>query len=342
MRTSTRTIGIRHSPAPSRSNLVHFRETESFSSISNLIDNPFDYVFDKIIKLHQQGAAALDKVFTTKGTVAHAIIQELFSPEHGGIPEDIKKQIDSCYEEVFNQKVLEKGGILLQSENLSETAIFKEQLHECVIALVKLLEDNKLKVVGCEVEHQDIKLEEFREQKINISGSIDMLLQNENQEPVIFDFKYSPNADKYQDWIAENRSMHLALYKGLVQKTTGKNAKVAAYVLLPEVKVITADELKGAIFKTAVDSERTGNLLKEMSNSYVFRKNQILNGIVEDGEGLEFAYINKAIVKPSLDYVDKTKEEALVPMDLAIHSRNKNCKKKENPYSNYTIFKAGE
>jgi hypothetical protein len=102
-----------------RTDMVHFREVESFSAISNLIDYPFDYVFDKIINLQKKGAAALSAVYTTKGTVAHAIIEELFNPKHGGCPEDIANQIKNNYEEVFNQKVLESGGILLQSENLS-------------------------------------------------------------------------------------------------------------------------------------------------------------------------------------------------------------------------------
>ena len=330
-----------------RTDLVSFRETESFSSISTLIDNPFDYVFDKIINLQKKGEAALAKVYTTKGLVAHAIIQELFGPEHGGTPQDIRKQIDSRYEEVFNQKVLEKGGILLQTENLSETGIFKEQIHECVIALVKLLEDNKLKVVACEQKHEKVELEDFAKYKINFTGSIDMVLQNDKGAPVIFDFKYSPKEEKYEGWIAKNRSMQLALYKGLIQKSTNKNDKnkndiVAAYILLPEVKVITADDLRGAIFRTEVEAERVGNLLVEMSNSYGFRKNQILNGIVEDGEGLEFVYDKNGSSSPTIDYVDQTEKESLVPMDKEIHTKNKTWNKQSNTYSNYTIFKAGK
>ncbi len=326
-----------------RTDLVHFRDSESFSSISNLIDNPFDYVFDKIIHLQKQGAAALSAVYTTKGTVAHAIIQELFGPVGGGTqtPQEIKKQIDTRYEEVFNQKVLEKGGILLQSENLSETAIFKEQMLECVKSLAGLLEENNLKVVECEQEHKDAALEDFKKQKIFFNGNIDMVLQDENGDSVIFDFKYSTSEKKYGEWISKNRSMQLALYKGLVHKATGKHAKAAAYILLPEVKVITADDLKGAIFKTAVDADRAGNLLAEMANSYDFRKAQILDGIVEDGEGMIFTY-NGKIENPPIDYVAKMEEQDLVPMDLEIHSKNKTWNKEPNSYSNYSIFKAGE
>ncbi len=327
-----------------RTDLVQLRQTESFSAISDLIDNPFDYVFDKIIHLHQQGAAALSEVYTTKGTVAHAIIQELFGPASEGktmAPAQIKKQIDERYFRVFDQKVLEKGGILLQTENLSETAIFKEQMHECVKSLVTLLQENDLEVVACEQEHSEVALEDFKQQKITFNGSIDMVLQTRDGEPVIFDFKYAPKEDKYLDWIGNNRSMQLALYKGLVHKATGKQAKAAAYVLLPEVKVITADNLKGAIFSTAVKKERAGNLLAEMANSYDFRKAQILDGIVEDGEGMVFTY-SDTIENSPLDYVARMEKEKLVPMDLEIHTRLKTWAKKGNQYSNYSIFKAGE
>ena len=333
-----------------RTDLVHFREVESFSAVSTLIDYPFDYVFDKIIDLKKIGAAALSAVYTTKGTVAHAIIEELFNPKHGGRPEDIENQIATHYEEVFKQKVWERGGILLQSENLSEMAVFKEQMNECVKDLLKLIRENGLKVVACEQKHEKVDLPEFSKHKITFSGSIDMVLENSDSEPVIFDFKFSPSEDKYLDWIKKNRSMQLALYKGLVYKATGKHVKAAAYVLLPEVKVITADELNGAIFKINVEPSRTGNLLKQMSNSYAFRKNQIKPeneeqiepGIIEDGEELVFPFINGRSVPPSIDYADSTETLSLVPMDMETHPRNKTWNKKENKYSDYKTFKAGK
>lgn len=324
-----------------RTDLVKFREIESFSAISNLIDYPFDYVFDKIINLKKMGAAALSAVYTTKGTVAHAIIEELFNPKYGGRAENIENQIVTRYEEVFKQKVLESGGILLQSENLSETAIFNKQMNECVKNLLKLIRENGLKVVACEQKHEKVDLPEFSKHKITFSGSIDMVLEDSTGQPVIFDFKFSPSEEKYLDWIKKNRSMQMALYKGLVYKATGKHAKAAAYVLLPEVKVITADELNGAIFKINVDPNRVGNLLKEMSKSYEFRKNQIELGIIEDGEGMIFSY-NGQLENSPVDYVAKMEDQELVPMDLEIHSRKKTWNKKENKYSDYNTFKAGK
>ncbi|MBR3544099.1 MAG: PD-(D/E)XK nuclease family protein [Treponema sp.] len=327
-----------------RADLVKFGEEESFSSISNLIDYPFDYVFDKIIELRKIGAAALDAVYTTKGTVAHAIIEELFSPKHGGRLEDIENQIATRYEEVFNQKVLERGGILLQSENLSEKAVFYKQMKKCVEELLEFIRKNELKVVACEQRYEKVALPEFSARKITFSGSIDMVLENSAGEPVIFDFKFSPKEDKFLDWIKKNRSMQLSLYKGLVNtayRSKGKTVKAAAYVLLPDVKVITADDLIDA-FEIDVDPDRAGNLLIEMSNSYNFRKEeQIKKGIIEDGEGMIFSY-NGQLENSSVDYVAKMEDQELVPMDLEIHSRIRTWNKKENKYSDYKTFKAGK
>ena len=79
-----------------------------------------------------------------------------------------------------------------------------------------------------------------------------------------------------------------------------------------------------------------------MSNSYAFRKNQIMQGIIEDGEGVEYPFINGKPVSPSIDYADSAEEQALVPMDMETHSRNKTWNKKQNKYSNYNTFKAGK
>ena len=319
-----------------RKDLVSFSKTESYSSISSLIDNPFDYVFNKVIKLRKSGSAAISAVFTTKGTVAHAIIEELFNPAKGwGAPAAIRTRIGSDFEKVFNRKVLERGGILLQPENLSEKNVFKKDMKKCVSKLCDLIEVNGLKVVACERECKEVSLSEFETQAVLFDGFIDMLLEDESGKIIIFDFKYSPKKDKYEKWIKNNRSMQLALYKGLVEKSFDKNVKAKAYVLLPDVKVITADDLTGTSFKTRVNRE--GELLEEMSNSYKYRKAQIQNGVVEDGEGIVYA-LNDI----KMSYAFDTEKEDLVPLDADVKTKNETWEKTPNTYSDYAFFKAGK
>lgn len=318
-----------------RKDLVLFSPKESFSTISNLIDNPFDYVFNKIIKLRKSGSAAMSAIHTTKGTVAHAIIEELFNPANGGAPSAIRSRIGSDFDKVFDQKILECGGILLQPENLPEKNVFKKDMNSCVIKLCDLIEKNNLHVVACEKECKNVQLPEFESQEILFDGFIDMLLEDQSGKTVIFDFKYSPKKDKYEKWIKNNKSMQLALYKGLVEKTSDKDVKAKAYVLLPDVKVITADDLNGASFKTKV--ERKGELLEEMSNSYEYRKTQIKNGIIEDGEGLIFPQDDVKI-----SYAIEMGKKYLVPLDAEEKTKNKTWEKTPNKYSDYAFFKAGK
>lgn len=322
----------------SRTDLVKFREQESYSSISELIDDPFDYVFEKNLYLRKQGLSALSSIPATKGTVAHAIIEELFNPKHGGTVADIEKQIEERFEEVFAQVVLENGGILLQTENLSELDIFKTQVKDCVKNLNKVIADNNLKVVGCEQPHKDVRIPEFSGVEISFRGDLDMVLEDANGDYVVFDFKYSPKFDKYKNLLKSNRSMQLALYKGLIRETAEKRARAAAYVLLPKVFVITTDNFAGDVFRVNVDEALAGNLLEKMSNSYKYRKEQIMEGVVEDGEGLAF----DEDACPPIAYIDDAEREHLVPLELEKIPKEKRWKKKGNEYSDYLIFKAGK
>lgn len=313
-------------------NLVKFRQNESFSSISTLIEHPFDYVMEKICGFSMSGEAAMNPVFTTKGTVAHAIIEELFNPKYGGTPSAIKNQIDTRFDEVFDKTILEVGGILLQKEDKADTDIFRPLMKECVNRLHKFIEMNNLKVKACEQEHKNEGLNAFNACGITFTGFIDMVLEDDSGEPVIFDFKYSSGFKKYEKIIKENRSMQLELYNALVENSSGKkdlNCK-RAYILLPDVKVVTPSSFTGSIFKIKVD--RPGaKLIDEMKNSYEFRKNQIIKGEVEDGEGISIT---------SLEYYQKTnnQNEPLVPLGM----NEDDGSKEANKYSKFAAFKAGK
>ena len=314
-----------------RTDLIKFRETESYSSITNLIENPFDYVMEKNCNFAMSGEAAMGEVYTTKGTVAHAIIEELFNPKHGGTAADIKKQIDTRFEEVCDQKILEEGGILLQKENKSDTDIFRALMKECVNRLQHFIEINNLTVKSCEQKHEKEELAEFCACGINFSGSIDMVLEDSAREPVIFDFKYSGGFKKYEAMLRENRSMQLELYNALVKHSLGRDQLNCrrAYVLLPEVKVITPNAFEGAHYYIRCDRTHA-SLINEMKNSYLYRKNQILNGEVEDGEYVEIE---------NLDYYSQINDanNPLVPLE----KDDKNPYKAANKYSKYASFKAG-
>lgn len=313
-----------------------FRQNESFSALSELIDNPFDYMFKYILKIEQSGQAGLSPIFTTKGSVAHRIIEILFNPVHGGKPADIRQRINNDFEEVFNEAILEKGEILLLENNKTERVTFKRAVLKCVNKLCDFIEKNNLEVEACEDGYKNIIIKEFKEKnlKIDLDGSIDMLLKDKNGNPVIFDFKYSPKMEKYKEWLENSRAMQLSIYKAFVRQKKKLDPNVpirSAYVLLPDVKVVTADDFDGNIIKVSGSTE---NLLVKMANSYNFRKTQLEEGKLEDGEGVDS---NK------LEYVLNTDKQGLIALNIEKHSRSEiKQTKEENKYSNYKFFKAGK
>ena len=98
-----------------------------------------------------------------------------------------------------------------------------------------------------EQNYEKEELAEFSACGISFTGSIDMVLEDASGAPVIFDFKYSGNFNKYQEMLKENRSMQLELYNALVKHSLGQNQLNCrrAYVLLPEVKIITPNAFEG-------------------------------------------------------------------------------------------------
>ena len=315
-----------------RTDLVDFPAHESFSAISTLIDSPFDYTFDKLINLKKEGAAALDPIFTTRGSVAHAVIEKIFSPQNNSIGAEILEDINNNFDKIMEDTLLETGGIMLQQENLADTEIFKKNMKQCLLDLYDfIIEKNHLTVVACENSYREKKIVEFDNHGIDFRGDIDMLLLDENNRQVILDFKYSTKDSKYSSWIKNNRSMQLSLYKALARNNPDEDIR-SAYVLLPGVKVITKDDFNGVTFKVIPNPNSAGNLLTRMSNSYGYRKEQILSGKVEDGE-----YMNAS----ELAYYRDTKEKNLVPLECDNHPKQGTVDKHKNEYSDYSIFKQG-
>jgi hypothetical protein len=54
-----------------------FPESESYSSLSNMFQSPLDYIFQNIADIYPSGLSAMSPIWTTKGNVAHAVIQSI-------------------------------------------------------------------------------------------------------------------------------------------------------------------------------------------------------------------------------------------------------------------------
>lgn len=306
---------------------------QSQTSLEKLINLPVDYVVENFVCFKSDSLSDFGKISTTKGNVAHKIIEKLFSPNDknkNGNPDFIGRKIESDFEKVFSETVLEEGAVLLVNKNQNELKDFKKNLRKCLLNLLETIKENKLHVVACEKEigfqykknengnllkdenGNKILANDGKIGNLNVKGFVDMILEDENGNPYIFDFKWTSSKNKHENLLNENKSIQFALYKKLVEIETEKKVQVCAYFLMPKSEFVTLDELSGKnVHKTYVQKDRQeSDLLKEIQNSYKYRKTEIENGKLEETTGFK-----KDEMQEISEYEKETEEKMLVPLD---------------------------
>ena len=314
----------------------NWSEYQSSTSLESLIPHPLDYVLDTYVAFKSNALDQLNDLSTTKGKVAHKVIQILFSPKKeekdSGTPAYIRTQIDKDFDEIFEDTVQSEGAILLTKDSKLELQQFKKQLSASLEGLLKGISENKLHVVACEksVGYQQEKdsdkvIRHGFIGELDTKGFIDMQLEDPEGNPYIFDFKWT-TSDRHAQKLKENKSIQLALYKELIEQETKRKVKAVAYYLLPLARFVSTSDLKGAINLSHIltESERASkDLLKEIQNSYKYRKDEILSGKLE--ETADWA-------KEDITYEQQRDDLGLLPMDYYDNA-------KTGPYNPIAVIK---
>ncbi len=279
------------------------REMESYSSLDELIQRPFDYVMDYILGLRQYGAAAMADMDTVKGNVAHAYMETL-TEDCNGVTENMKKLHDANFENKINLLAETQGAILLLEENELEFKRFKNLLKKSVDILLDIIKQNNLTIVGAE---------QYYEAEVPTIGKmnarIDYVLTDSNGDYVIIDFKWNESTT-YQKKLEQNDALQLAVYKAVIEKylkDQGDNHKVCfmGYYALPRHTLYSVyDNIKHKYIEVVIP-ENNADLMKLAVNSYLYRINQIKSGVIEEGENLKLA---------DLQYVKDSNSKQLYPL----------------------------
>ncbi|WP_237706511.1 PD-(D/E)XK nuclease family protein, partial [Treponema sp. JC4] len=297
---------------------------------------PLDYVLDTYVAFKSNALEQLNDLSTTKGKVAHKVIQLLFSPKKeekdSGTPAYIRTQIDKHFDDIFEETVQSEGAILLIKDGKLELQQFKKQLSASLEGLLKGISENNLHVVACEKsagylreKDSDKVIRHGLIGDIEIKGFIDMQLEDPEGNPYIFDFKWTMS-DRYAQKLKENKSVQLALYKELIEQETKRKVKAVAYYLLPLAKFVSTSDLKGTINLNHIltESERAGkDLLKEIQSSYKYRKDEIISGKLEETSGW---------AEENISYERQREDLGLLPMDYYDNA-------KTGPYNPIAVIK---
>ena len=306
--------------------LVEMPATESYSSLDNLIQYPLDYVMDRILKLRDRSSTEMDAVSTVKGNVAHAVIEELFK----GSAQEIESNINDHYMETLQRMTEEKGAILLLQENIIEWRLFSDQLKECLDALLQIIQANDLTVLGREHRVSNtIGLMKDKALDPTVNGFVDMTLQNQQGEIVVFDFKWTSSRKYHKGLLEKNTSMQLALYEYLISLESDKPVVATAYFTMPWHKLFTTStQIAEGINIVRVTPENVDNLLLKIKNSYRYRREQLLKGQIENAEGVPLT---------DIPYAKTQEDKGLFPLSPDYNDESAHA---FNGFSNYTCFKS--
>ena len=259
------------------------KQAESYSSISQLIEHPFTYVCERCAGLKDQAMPSAQDLDKTLGNVAHLIIEKVFD---GRSTKDACDYYKAEYETIFEESVNEKGLLLRLPEYAIDLRRLRQKMHLALDKLAETVIANSLTVDACEYEFKQAKWIEAGNE-VTLASRADMLLSDSNGGKVIFDFKYSRSKSRKTE-VEENRALQLEVYRYMAKQEFGKDTNVrVAYILLPDVTILTADEFDDIeVIKLKAD-RACADVIGEAAKSYRFRWEQLKAGKIERVEGCD-------------------------------------------------------
>jgi hypothetical protein len=311
---------------------IHYKgRKESNTSLDTLIRSPFDYMMEYVARLRKPNDEQLKYIELTQGEVAHHFFQYLI--------EDSDKNFDKMRQLTHDEfaprlqaAIDAKGLILRASQNVTRLNEFRYKLKESMLTLIDIMQELSLTPVGCELNFPG---EEQGTLKIPTIGDfnarIDLLLQKQSGEYVIFDFKWSQSL-RYTEKLLNNQAIQLELYRQAVQaQYTGKHVVGVGYYLMPQLRLVTSD-FNSATNKHIQHVEPltvTTPLFQQIQKAYSFRMKELEQGHIEEAEGMDMTDIEGC-------YIQQTEARSLCPIHKAVKKR---LIKPESYDHNYSVLK---
>ena len=297
---------------------------ESYSSLDTLIHLPFNYFMKYVAKLYEPNSEQMKECHTVIGLIAHNFFEHIIADSKGDF-DKMRRLTEDEFEQRLENSIDATGLIMRLPENASRLNSFSVSLKDSMLALVDIMQHLKLSPVGCEIsllETGELRLEDIG----SVNARIDFLLNNENGEYVVFDFKWSHSKD-YHHKLEKNIAIQLELYRQAVEKANGAKVAAVGYYMMPLKQLFTCDYddyvAAGSNHKliNRVESLKDRNLFKQIRNAYKFRIDEIRNGRIEEGEMQDFLNTDNS-------YYSQHTELNLCPLDIVETYDNPRIKNK--------------
>ncbi|NRT16974.1 RecB family exonuclease [Flavobacterium sp. 28A] len=293
------------------------RSIESASSIESLIQYPFDWVINYVLKLRPTAIASIPEDNQLKGNIAHRVVEQLLlsAKEKNIYP------IQFSEEEVtsnFQKIIQEEGMFFMQDESRFELSLFKKQFIESFQSLVQLINENNFKIISCEqplAKEGDCFIAELN---MHIIGFIDLVLEDENGKPFIVDMKWTLSDKKYKEKIETEEAIQLSLYAAAMQSV---DANSCGYFLFNQNKFLSTKQLSGQNVLVVNCDFSNAIVLEKINTSLAVRWKEFSEGLIETGEGFPLDELHYHAASGKIELLEDRKM------------------KKVQPYSDLKLFK---
>lgn len=301
----------------------------SATGLETLTVYPFDFLFERILNYQTAGLSSLPELHTTRGNVAHATIEKLFSPRDGGKSNasEIRTRVNCEYETALQDSLNECGAVFMLPENKLELSNLHYQLRNCIESLLDIIEANSLTVDGCENHYS--KFVDLNgtgtagDVDDDLHGYIDMKLTDSIGRHVVFDLKWTRSRSYHKGLLEKNRSTQLAVYSELLSEED--KSVLTAYFVMPRGRLISCYPFKGRNV-VKVDQENVDDIMAQLINSFRYRRDQLTSGVIENGE------------QHPIDDLAYGKDRVTLNL-FPLPEGDVPETKSENRFSNYRLFK---
>lgn len=226
--------------------------TESATSLGRLLNCQMGWFAQDVLGLRRGRHAALPDASQLFGTLAHEIARRLLP---AGPPPPLH-DVRAAAAALFDELLPTMAAPLAQPEHAGELAAARDQVPAAMEALVRLLHDQGLEVVGAELQRDGA----FGD--LPLTGRIDLLVRR-GAEVAVLDLKWTRSERRYLDQVSDGAAIQLAVYQVLA-RGDGPVAP-GGYFLLRQRRVIagTGSFLTGDPVEAARTDDETLRILAQ-------------------------------------------------------------------------------
>lgn len=252
---------------------VALRPRESFSSLEQLLFNPYQWLLRYPAALRPSKLISLGSNFLLFGNLAHALVERHF--QHDDALTLSEDEFEAWFARSFDTLIDQEGALLRMPGRGAELAHFRTRLRR---ALRTLRSHVRQAGVVAVVPEQAL---EGRFEGGELAGFADLVMHKATGVPAIVDMKWS-GGKKYPEKLRRNRHLQLALYAELFRQRTGQQPAVA-YYLLDRARLLAPDAhaFPQAEAIASADGENTAHVWQRFLATWRWRAAQIRDGRFE-------------------------------------------------------------